>query len=402
LKETRIIMHNRIGRWLLVLFAISVLLSACSDEPTEQNALLTPHLPYVEMAVRESTIVADSGTTFREYAAMNSTASLVGRTGNYSASMILAFYSSYFQDRDTVRVLSAKLHLHGASFYGDSTGQVGFTVHRLNRSWSQTTFTWDSLGTDFYDASDVRGTYAGRIGKDTEEVVIDLDTVMARQWLITPTTTEASYRYGMIFVPTSSATTVRGFQSFENDSSNWVPTLVLICQNAAGTVTDTSTFTNGIDTFVGNIDDLNSDPKLFYLQAGVNYRSIVKFDVSWIPKGAIVNSADLTLQRDPSTSFINRFAGDTSIAVHPMEGSLTTSSFGSGSTAKLIPGSLTTYSADVAGEVQAWVRGANYGALLRIYGVREFESFTLVTLYGNTADNAHKPRLKIIYSVPKN
>jgi hypothetical protein len=395
-------MHNRIGRWLLVLFAISVLLSACSDEPTEQNALLTPHLPYVEMAVRETTIVADSGSTFREYAAMNGTANLVGRTGNYTASMILAFYSSYFQDRDTVRVLSAKLHLHGASFYGDSTGQVSFTVHRLNRTWSQTSFRWDSLGTDFYDASDVRGTYSGSIGKDTEEVVIDLDTVMARQWLITPTTTEASYRYGMIFVPTSSASAVRGFQSFDSDSSNWVPHLVLICQNVAGTVTDTSTFTLGVDTFVGNIDDLNSDPRLFYLQAGVNYRSIINFNVSWIPRGAIVNNATLTVQRDPSTCFINRFAADTSFAVHPMEGSSTTSSFGSGSTARLVSGSQTTYTADISSDVQSWVRGPNYGALLRIYGVREFETLTLVTLYGAAADNAHKPRLKIIYSVPKN
>jgi hypothetical protein len=300
-------------------------------------------------------------------------------------------------------VLSATLYLHGASFYGDSTGQLSFTVHRLNRTWNQGSVTWDSVQTDFYDPSVIRGTYAGRIGLDTEQVAIELDTTMAREWLVTPTSTEYTFRYGMILVPTASATVIRGFHSFENDSTSWVPSVRLICSNVAGTVTDTTIYSLGVDTFVGNIDGLDSDAKLAYVQAGVVYRSILNFDVSMIPKGAIVNNALLTLQRDPATSWVNRFAGDTAVAAHVMEGATTTSAFeATSAVARLVPGSSTTYSADVVHAVQSWVRGPNYGLLLRTNGAREFQSFDLVTFYNHLADAPRVPRLKIIYSVPKN
>lgn len=396
-------MHNGISRWLLVLSALSVLLSACSDDPTEQNALLTPQLPFVEMAVRETTIVATGGSTFKQASVMNGTINLVGRSGKYSASTLLAFYANNFPNRDTVNVISATLTLHGASFHGDSTGLLDFTVHRLDRTWNQGTLTWDSVQTGLYDASAVRGSYSGRVGLDTQRVEITLDTTMARQWLATPSTTEYTFRYGMILVPTASATVVRGFRSFETDSAGWVPTVRLICLNTAGTVRDTADYNLGIDTFVGNADGLDTDPTLFYAQAGIVYRSIVNFDVSMIPRGAIINSATLTLQSNPATSWLNRFAADSALAVHLMQGATTTSGFeATSSSATHVPGSATLYAADLAHAVQSWVRGPNYGALLRIGGVREFESFDLVTLYNHTADASRKPRLKIIYAVPKN
>jgi len=380
-----------------------MLLSACSDDPTEQNALLTPQLPFIEMAVRESTIVATGGSTFKQPVAMNGAVNLVGRTGNYTASMALAFYSAYFPTRDTVNVLSATLYLHGATFYGDSTGQLSFTVHRIDRSWNQATLTLDSVQNGFYDASVVRGTYGGTIGLDTEQVAIELDTTMARQWLATPASTDNPNMYGMILVPTASATVVRGFRSFENDSTGWFPSVRLICRNVAGTVLDTATYYLGVDTFIGNVDNLDSDPKLFYVQAGVVYRDIVNFDVSFIPKGAIVNAATLVLQGDAATTRVNRFAGDTAVAAHLMQGATTSSEFNAvGVSARLVPGSATMYSVDIAHYVQLWVSGSNYGVLLRTDGAREFQSFDLVTVWNHLADASRVPRLKIIYSVPKN
>ena len=111
----------------------------------------------------------------------------------------------------------------------------------------------------------------------------------------------------------------------------------------------------------------------------------------------------MTLHRDPATSWLNRFAGDTSVAVHVMQGSTTTSAFeATSATARLVPGSTTTYSADIVHAVQSWVRGPNYGLVLRIAGAREFQSLDLVTFSNYLADPPRVPRLKIIYSVPKN
>jgi hypothetical protein len=386
-----------------VLSALSVLLSACSDDSTEQNALLTPHLPFVEFAVRETTITATGGYTFKQFVPMNGTINLVGRSGNYSASAVLAFYASYFPDRDTVNVLSATLYLHGASFFGDSTGQVGFDVYRLNRTWNQASITWDSVQSSFYDASVLRGSYTGRIGLDTEQVAVQLDTAMARQWMVTETATDYGYRYGFILVPNAASTVIRGFHSFESDSASWVPSLRLICQNVAGTVTDTTMYSLGVDTFVGNVDPLDVKPDRYYVQAGVVYRSVMNFDVSFLRQGTIVNSGILTMQRDPATSWLNRFALDTAVAIHIMGGPASTSAFSATSVqARLVPGSSVMYTADVHSDVQAWIRGPNYGIMLRTDGAREYQALDLVTIFNHAAAPALKPRLKLIYSVPKN
>jgi hypothetical protein len=394
-------MHNGICRRLLVLSALSVLFFACSDDPTEENALITPHLPFAEMIVRDTTIVADSSSTFKEITAMNGTVNLVGKSGNYTSTMLLAFYTSYFPDRDTVNVLRATLYLRGTSFYGDSTGRVSFTIHRASTSWNQSTFTLDSLQSGLYE-SRVRGSYSSGVKSDTALVEIPLDTAMAREWLASTTSSEYTLRYGMVFVPTAEATAIQGFASFESDSTAWVPAVKLVCQNVAGTVIDSATYSLGVDTFVGEVDNLVADPTLMYAQAGITYRSIVHFNVGFLPKGAIVNSAQLTLQANPAASKLNRFCQDTSLAVHIMTASSSTSSFSSsGSGAFLVPGSQTLYGADVASIVQSWHKGSNYGALIRIYGTREFSSLDLVTLYNQTAEEARRPRLKIIYSVPK-
>jgi len=394
-------MHNGISRWLLVLSALSVLFFACSDDPTEENALITPHLPFAEMAVRETTIVADSGSTFKEITPMNGTVNLVGRSGNYTATMLLAFYASYFPDRDTVNVLSATLYLRATSFYGDSTGRVSFTIRRANTSWNQTTFTIDSLQSGLYEST-VRASYSSGVKSDSALVEIPLDTTMAREWLASTTESEYTLRYGIYLVPTTEATVIQGFQSFESDSSAWVPEVRLICQNVAGTVIDTATYSLGVDTFVGAVDNFVTDPTLFYVQAGITYRSIVHFDVGFLPQGAIVNNAVLTVQANPAVNMLNRFCGDTSLAVHSMTSSSTTSSFSSSySGAYLVSGSKTTYSADIASQVQEWRKGPNYGALIRTNGTREFSALDMVSLYNQTADEARKPHLKIIYSVPK-
>jgi hypothetical protein len=393
-----IIMREGKRRWLPLILAVLVI--ACSEDPTEENALVAP-LPLVGVAVRETTITATSGSSFKRVLPMNGSINLVGRSGNYTAIGAFAFYSNYFPARDTVNVLSARLSLRAASFFGDSTAPFGFTVHRISRSWTAGGVTWDTVQTGFYDAATVRGTYTGGVGEDTQRIVVELDTTMVREWLKTEDT---DTRYGFVLVPTPGTNVVRGFTAFEADSSKDLPTLEIIAQNVAGTVRDTSTYSLGIDTFVGNNDAVIASNALLYLQAGVLYRSLVNFDVSFIPRGSTVHLAELQLQRDPSTSKLNRFSGDASIAAHVMLADSATGTFSTtGSTGAVKTGTSDTYVADVYGTVQSWVRGSNYGLLLRVYGDQEFGSFDLFTFHNVGATNAAlRPRLRILYSIPQN
>jgi hypothetical protein len=219
------IMREGKRRWLPLILAALVV--SCSEDPTEENALLAP-LPFLGVAARETTITATNNTTFRQYYPMNSSINLVGKSGDYTAIMAMAFYSNYFPIRDTVSILSGKLSLRAASFFGDSTAPFGFTVHRINKSWTAGLATWDTVQLGFYDPSLVRGTFSGSVGADTQKIVVDLDTAMVREWLRTVGTDNTDTKFGIVLVPTPGTNVIRGFTAFEADSSKDLPTLEII------------------------------------------------------------------------------------------------------------------------------------------------------------------------------
>lgn len=395
-------MRDGIYRALPIVLAFVV--AACSEDPTEQNALLAP-LPFLEVAVRETTITATDGETFRKYVPMNSLINLVGQSDGYTAYLPMSIYSNQFPTRDTVNVVSARLSLRAASFFGDSSGAFGFTVHRIERNWNQVTTIWDSVQSGFYDPSILRGQYSGGVGADTEMVYVELDTAMAREWLSSvPTGQTSGSKFGFILIPTPGTSVVRGFHSFEMDSTQNRPSIRIIAENLTQTVRDTMTFTLGIDTFTGNVDGLESHTDLLSAQSGVVYRSILNFDVSFMTKGTLISKAELLLERDPRTSRLNRFSGDSIIAIHTMLGKGALGGFEPFSTrGARKAGTADTYVADARRAVQAWVGSTSYGLLLRVGGDQEFQSFDLLTFHSPSASSAAlRPRLKILYSVPKN
>ncbi len=395
-------MREGICRSLLVVLALG--LAACSDDPTEQNALLAP-LPFLEVAVRETTLTATSAETFRKYVPMNGFYNLVGQSNGYTAYLPMSIYANVFPTRDTVNVLSAQLSLRAASFFGDSSGAFGFTVHRIDRNWNQSTLTWDSVQSGFYDPSVLRGQYSGGVGPDTEMVYVELDTAMAREWLRSVPVGETSgAKFGFILIPTPGTTVVRGFYSFETDSTKNGPSIRIIAENLTQTVRDTQTFILGVDTFTGNVDGLESRTDLISAQAGVVYRSILDFDVSFLTKGTLINKAELQLERDPLTSKLNRFSGDSVLAIHTMIEKGALGGFQPFSTqAARKAGTADSYVADATQAVQSWAATANYGLLLRVGGQQEFQTFDLLTFHSPSASSAAlRPRLKILYSVPKN
>lgn len=394
----------RDGSCRLLLVVLALGLAACSDDPTEQNALLAP-LPFLEVAVRETTITAIDAQTFRKYVPMNGRYNLVGQSDGYTAYTAMSIYSNLFPTRDTITVVSAQLSLRAASFFGDSSAAFGFTVHRIERNWNQVTATWDSMQSGFYDPSVLRGEYSGGVGADTEMVSVELDTVMAREWFRSvPEGTTVNTKFGFILIPSAGTGVVRGFHSFDADSVPNAPSIRIISVNATQTVRDTMVFRLGIDTFAGNVDGLEARTDLLSVQAGVVYRSILNFDASFLGKGTLINKAELLLDRDPLTSRLNRFSGDSAIAVHTMFEQGYLGGFEAlSATSMRKAGTSDTYVVDARRAVQAWAGSTNYGILLRIDGEREFQTFDLVTFHSPSASSAAlRPRLKILYSVPKN
>lgn len=377
--------------------------AGCSKDPGEAESLVGS-LPVDSFDVRDTTIIADSSWSARRYIPMNSPVVLLGRTvDGYQASTIVQFFN--IPSRDTILVESATLTLTSVTWYGDSSGTLGFTVHRNERGWNPETVTWDSVQTGFFEAGVQRGSYAGGAGPDTQAIVVDLDTSMVRQWF-RRLASDAVPNYGVSLVPTPVSTLVRGFGAVTIDSAAYWPTLRVIAVNVAGTKRDTSTFSSAIDSFVGNIENLVQDPGLLYLQAGVAYRSQVRFPMAGIPRGAIINAAEMEIAFSDAGSSLNRFVKERIVSAQLLVGGtdITSSaeSEASGAYGRPTSDNPALYSFNVRHLAQSWVRGPNNGALLRTVNGSETRSIDRYVFHNErSGDPALRPRLRVTYSVQK-
>lgn len=380
---------------IYICLVMIVAVSSCSDDPTVLNSPDPSSFIRTGIVIRDTTVTAVSDSSFKKVVPTIARQTIVGRFGNYVALTALQFLQGSLPIRDTVQVLSATLRLRAVSWFGDSTAPLGFTVHKISRGWTSFSLDWDSVHTaGFYEETPVRGSYSGPIMSDSEYVYIQLDTAMVRGWFATSTYTT---NYGILLVPNAGTTVARGFTPFSIlDSAQSYPRLEIISRGVIGGVRDTVRDSVGFSTFVADINNLNSNPALLYAQAGVVYRSILRFDLSGIPRGATIASAELALERDPATTKLYKFTRDPVVAVHVLRSTDNSIFEVQGSLGRQNENTVNTFTFDVRHAVQWWIKEPNYGFVLR--GFDEFNSLDLYTFHGHlAADPTLKPKIKIKY-----
>lgn len=388
---------------LVLCAAAAALHIGCSQEPGESDSLVGT-LPVDSFDILDTTIVADSSWSALRHVPMNSPVNLIGRNiEGYQAIGMVQFFN--IPSRDTILVESATLTLTAVTWNGDSSGTFGFTVHRVERGWNPETVTWDSVQAGFYEAGVERGSYSAGAAPDTHAVVVALDSAMVRQWF-RRLATDAVPNYGMALVPAPGSTIVRGVGALTIDSASYWPALRVVAVNAAGTTRDTSTFSGGIDSFVGHQDNVIQDPSLIYMQAGVVYRSQVHFPMTGLPRGAIINAAQMELSFNDAASSLNRFVPERIVSAQLLVGGseITSSaeSEASGGYGRPKSEAPSVYSFDVRHHVQAWLRGPNYGTLVRNVNSAEYSSINRYVFHNErSSDPALRPRLHVTYSIPK-
>ncbi len=372
-------------------------LLACYETPPERNSVTSPTLPIPTVNVRDTVVYAVQSSTFKRYSAMDAAYNLVGAAAGRTAVAAVEFYPSYLPLNDTMRITSAKVRLLMRTSFGNPSGTLSFTAHRIQRAWLSYTMTWDTLQAGFYESA-VRGTYTGTGGPDSQWVVVPLDTAMVREWF---STSSSASKYGFVLVPDPSSTVIRGFHSTLADTLAWHPTLEVTSPNYPGATAETTlVFPYGMDTFVGNVDQtVVLDPALIQLQAGVVLDGTVKFDLGFIPRGSTVLLSELYLERDLATSWLSASVGDTSISGHLIFAEGTPPTFqGVGTVSTRPAGTANTYKIVVTSSVQSWVRGPNYGMVLQTASPAQYQTMGMITFHSPTAaDPARRPRLKVIY-----
>lgn len=394
-------MKNR-GREIGICLITAGLLAACSESITNPD---TPGsgLLIRDVVIRDTVVTAISDTTFLHRIAADPfllsplTRDLVGKDGSYKAYAAIRF--SVVSPRDTITVLSATMILRLITWQGDTTGLFSFNVHSINTGWREDTLRWNQVNSPgFFDPALIKGEYSGRLSADTEYIRVTLDTAMVREWFRTNTTANN----GILLVPKPNCTMIRGIGAFDVDADTVQPSLQVIARGPNAAKNDTIMIRIGSDSYVADADPFPLNPERILTQAGIAYRSKLLFDVSQIPRGSIISSAQLLLEGIPGANRISKFTTTPQPIVNALLSADSTnfeSTFAAGS----IAGTGNSFAFDVRRQVQLWVNGHNYGLILRQPTTNELSTLDLFTFYSNNAPNPDlRPRIKLKYTVFKN
>lgn len=142
-----------------------------------------------------------------------------------------------------------------------------------------------------------------------------------------------------------------------------------------------------------------------FAQGGVAYHGVLRFNTNSLPKGAVINAAELLLERDPILSELTR---DDSISNQPsVHAKLDTgkTAYEFTSAVGSLRSGTNTYSFDIRHQVQIWslklwTDKNRYALLLRQPNINEYNMMDLFAFYNHNAANpALRPRIVVKYTL---
>jgi hypothetical protein len=320
---------------------------------------------------------------------------LIGKYQDIDASTLLKFVfglpDSVEEDilADSINVTEAKIVLTRNYVLGDTSGTISFTTHKVNSEWSPTLFTIYNLPSLDYEGADVGSNYELT---DTT-YTFNLSNELVFSWMQNYADPTLGSNEGIYLIPTSAAGTVLGFEAFTALSSNAAKLNIVI--NKPGVYTDTiSGFIYADVSLVeGNIPVLPADN--FAVQSSFALNAQLYFDLSSLPKGAVINSAELILTPDTLTTITGSSYNNTLRTLYISDSVNTKVTDGSDLLLNYVNDK---YTGNVTSYVRKWVdEKVNYGMLIRPGS--QVEGLELFGLKNGLAEYSLRPRLKVVYSI---
>ncbi len=383
----------------LLFLSISLASINCADDPTSLGLKFLPPGETTGVRIYDSFTDTLPITTYSVKYRVNtyySTNMIVGKSGNYTSKALIKF-SQFPTDRAGATVNSAVLRLKYRNYYypnthADSLGQISFDVYKIIQNLNLSTITLDSVNSSSFGTVS-KGTYTGTPTYDSQEVNINLNTLMVKDWL--EYAADPNYptpNYGIVLSPNASSAALKGFYSFL-DGSDVVPQLTIIY--TLGGSTDTLVH-NLSETMFLTDGDISPPAGEFFLQAGVSYDEVIKFDLSKsrIPSTATINDAQLFLYQDPANSIF------TSQTIYGINAAFITDSAGvvnEGFDFNAL-GVNNTYTLRLIAPFQRWLNGeANHG--MAIEPSNQTANLDRFAFYNEHATDPNKrPRVIIKYT----
>lgn len=383
---------------VILLFLTTLTFISCSDSPSSIGSdLLTDDNIIIGGIDSYKDSINQRSSYFRDIISLGSSSRLfLGKKNNLEASILLKFYYvlpdslSSPAKNDSLVVIQAKVRLQKGYLFGknDESQPLDYTVHRVNSNWT-VGYTQDSLSMLNFDLSDIS---SDRSFSDTLYSFL-LNTDEALRWIKETADTSLSQSKGIYIQPSQSSQKIVGFEAFSQGLTNFA-TLETIVETLNGQ-RDTI-----YAALIADVSILKENTPLVFekklvMQSGAGYMSKLFFDISAIPKNAVINNAELILTKDTLSSVLGDDFTKELAAFFVTDS--TANSLDSTISVTLSPND-SIYSGLITSYVQRWQSGeSNQG--LQIVPAGLIEGLELFILEGSDAvDISKRPRLKITYT----
>ena len=384
---------------ILIFFSLFFLtyFISCEDEPSSIGVeLISGDLVVVKTFDSQTDTVNQSSSYFKNVIPLgSSTWILLGKYQDIDASVLLKFVFGLSDSLETdvlddnINVLESWIVLRDRYTYGDTLASMDFTTHKVNSLWSFTQFTIDSLSKLQYESTDIG---SNLVATDTN-YTFNIDESLVLSWMKNSADDAVESNYGIYLKPKDASGKISGFEALTAISSEAAKLFVVIEKTGVYTDTINGFVIGDVSLVDGTVPNLPA--ALLGIQASVSVNTKLTFDVSQLPEGLVVNSAELILTQDTLNSvFGTGFNNSLSASYLRYSDSLNTQ----GNAVSLAFNS-NQFTGNITSFLRNWINtGENNGLLLR--AGNQFNGLELFALHGSdAAELALRPRLRVTYSI---
>ena len=289
-----------------------------------------------------------------------------------------------------INVLDSWVILTNRYIYTDSMATMNFTVHKVNSSWSSSSFTVDSLANLNYEPEDASSQFTI---SDTL-YTFHLDDALTLSWMKYTADNTVESNYGIYLDPTLSSNKVVGFQAFTAISSEAAKLFVVI--EKPGVYVDTINGFISADISIVDRPNLPTLPAgLISVQSSVAINSKLTFNLDQIPVSLVINKAELFITPDTISSVKgSSFSNSLRVTYLSYADSLNTQGNPIFLTLKE-----NKYTGDITSFVRNWISTKENNGIL-IEAGSPTSGLELFALKGSDYfEFSERPRLRITYTV---
>jgi len=391
---------NKFINLFLILF-FAALIFGCEEDPSSvgEDLLAGQDLTSIHTLDSQADNLEQSSSSYIDTLSLGlSDRTLIGKTEQLTAKGVIKFgfaISSALKTQITNNELTpvnAYVTLKPDYSIGAANNAFGINVHKITADWNFEKFKKENLEKIQYNSTPFSSNF---FSNDDTLFTIDLNKEIVFDWLRSGVDTTIK-NYGALYIPTPESNKVFGFPTLTSAaSSSELPTVYLIVMDTSGEL-DTLSATPSYDAFGVTGSMPGNDENFMYVQGGIPVHSTVKFDLSSLPKNAIIIEANLSFVEDPLQAVKGSTYDDSllvSLIKREMEHAIDTSV-----SSILMVKSGDTFKANISALVQHWVEGKmNYGLKIRAFD--DDKSVNKIALYSSKVEDVTlKPRLQIIYA----